>query len=239
MKRFAGHVYSIENFGHDDVLALALEELREIPDSAFDLLENPFEKKLTLHDVKSLPTFLGSAIALLEVPWRDWASKEFGIELIPDMSRHYCSVFKYLPGGFLACHVDAGVHPLNFKRKHAAAILYLGEVDEGGELELWTGQSASLQNPVITEPSMKIKPEHGNIVFLEGNDRSWHAVSECRGEKPRYAITVSYLSNDWSQWHQRQRAFFVPRPNEKWDAETYMLRDLRADEIRYAEAYRT
>ncbi len=133
MERFAGHFYSLQEFDSGDLLNTALEELEEIPDGEFDLLENPFEKKLTLHEVKKLPIFLERVVLTLEIKWRDWLSKEFDIELITDLSRHYCSVFKYLPGGFLACHVDAGVHPLNFKRKHAAAILYLGEVDEGGE----------------------------------------------------------------------------------------------------------
>lgn len=131
-------------------------------------------------------------------------------------------------------------------RKHATAIVYLGEVDEGGELELWAGTSAAhdpaesiRREPTVTGPVVFIKPEHGNVIIFEGNDQSWHAVSECRGEAPRYAITVSYLSQERERWHDRQRAFFAPRPYEKWDEATYKLRDLRADPERYAEVYRT
>ena len=233
MERFTGHLYSVEQF-EGDVLEAALNELVQIPDESFDLLQNPFEKKLTLHDVKSLSLPLEIIIQQLELQWCIWAEDAFGVKLKPDQSRHYCSVFKYLPGGFLSCHVDAGIHPLNGARKHITTILYLGEVDEGGELELWGGYSKAPTGPVIF-----IKPEHGKLVLFENNPVSWHAVSECLGKKPRYVITVSYLSQELEKWHQRQRAYFAPRPMEEWDEEQFKLRDLRADRERFAEVYRT
>lgn len=231
----------VDQFGDDQLLDRALHELQAIPDDRFDLLENPFEKKLVLSPIymEKLPEALEHTVLSLETTWQDRAKKGFDVDLWTDSSRHYCSVFKYLPGGFLSCHVDAGLHPLNHMRKHVTAIVYLGETDDGGELEFWDGETAILPNPKILELKTKIKPEHGKIALFECDDYAWHSVSECLGEKPRYAITVSYLSMETERWHKRERAFFAPRPNEVWSKETYKIRDTRADSEQYSEAYRT
>ncbi len=232
---------TMKKFGDDQVLDRALHELQAIPNDRFDLLKNPFEKKLTLspYHMEKLPEALEHIVLSLETTWQDKAKKEFNVNLWTDSSRHYCSIFKYLPGGFLACHVDAGIHPLNSMRKHVTAILYLGEIDKVGELEFWAGTSAAISHPSVSGLIDIVIPKHGKLLMFECNDFAWHAVSECFGKKPRYAITVSYLSQDVDRWHKRQRAYFIPRPEEQWDTETYQLRDIRADTERYAEVYRT
>ncbi len=239
MEKFEGHKYSIQKFRDSNLLISALSELRNIPDNRYDLLENPFEKKLTLRNVATLPLALEQVVIALEGTWKDWSGAAFGAVLELDYTRHYCSIFKMLPGGFLAAHVDAGIHPIKKVRKHATAILYIGEVDSGGALELWGGENCNSDNPVISEPVFRIEPSHGNIVFFENNDYAWHAVGAYSGERPRYAITVSYMSQEIDRWNKRERAFFAPRPDEVWDNETYKLRNLRADKDRYAEVYRT
>ena len=231
--------WTMETFENDVLLDRALHELQAIPDDRFDLLENPFEKKLVLSDMERLPEALEAVVIALETRWQDWAKVAFRQALWTDSSRNYCSIFKYLPSGFLSCHVDAGIHPLNQLRKHVTTILYLGEVDEGGELEMWAGESAEFDMPRVTKLLETIEPEHGKLIQFECNNFAWHAVRECLGEKPRYAITVSDLSQAVDRWHKRQRAYFVPRPHEVWDEGTFKLRDLRSDPERFAEVYRT
>ena len=61
----------------------------------------------------------------------------------------------------------------------------------------------------------------------------------CPNGEVRIFLTISYLSQDMSFLNKRERAFFVPRPHEKWSKETEMLRLTRADKYNYNKAYRT
>jgi hypothetical protein len=148
-----------------------------------------------------------------------------------------CGVFKYLKGDKLDVHVDAGIHPKVGMRKHVTAVLYLGY--EMAPLEFWEGENCTQDNPKLTRLAASIAPEHGTLVVFENNDYGWHGVPICDNGDWRLVVTVSYLSDALHAFeNKRERAFFVPRPWERWTAEQYEWRNKRADPERYKEVYR-
>lgn len=253
------HVYHVRQFEDRELLDLARGEIERLPAEAWDRYESTFEAKLTLRDKRELPSWVEVILEGLEdnTALEEW-SRVFGIELIADRWRHYTGVFRYLPGDHLGVHVDAGIHPPTGLRKTVTIVLYLGGA---GALELWAGTSCVQEpprimrpdgsgrwfhslsepapEPVVTACINAIAPTLGTMVAFANNDYAWHSAARNDGDTDRIVITVSYLSAEIDRFaNRRQRAFFVPRPDEEWTPETYALRDLRADDHRYAEAYR-
>lgn len=241
MNEDSGHRWIVEDWSPSSVLADTYKAIMQLPEKAFDRYENPFEQKYTLRDKMGKAT--SRLFAELEFAY-PLVSEEFGARLKPDTSRHYAGVFKYMKGDWLNVHVDAGIHPGNGMRKHVTAVLYLGPAT-GGPLELWRGTNCAQADPYVDEaveapgPIAAIQPEHGRLVLFENNDYAWHGMPVYDGDEARVVVTVSYLSNALDAFeNKRQRAYFVPRPDERWTPEMYELRDRRADADHYAEAYR-
>lgn len=226
-------VSQLEGSGLDE----ALVAIKQLPDAYFDRYDNPFEQKLALREKSDLPQDLERLVSQLErliLP----SMRLFNVKLSLDAQRHYMGVFKYLNGDKLDIHVDAGIHPATGMRKHVTAVLYLGE--GGGPLEFWHGESCVGESQKLKSIITQVNPSHGKLVLFENNDHAWHGTPVYRGTEPRIVVTVSYLSKHIARFgNRRQRAFFVPRPYEKWTDETYALRDTRADSKKFAEAYRS
>jgi hypothetical protein len=170
--------------------------------------------------------------------WLEHVSELFGVEVVADRWRHYAGVFRYLPGDHLGVHVDAGIHPASGLRKHVTAVLYFAA--GAGDLELWQGDDCTRgEGPDVYNLIDTIRPGLGTLVLFENNDYAWHGTARNTSDEDRIVLTVSYLSGAIDAFaNKRQRAYFVPRPTEEWDADTYRLRDLRADAEHFAEAYR-
>lgn len=204
----------------------------------YDRYDNPFEQKWTLKDKSLIPV-----LDILEGQ-RALAERLFGTRLYLDEDRHYAGLFKYEQGDRLSVHVDAGIHPLNGKRKHVTALLYLS--NSGGPLEFWSGSAANGEKAKETRSPIfrviqRVYPRAGTFVLFENNDFAWHGAEINDREESRIVATVSFLSDvlegPWFN-NKRTRAFFVPRPDERWTEEMFRLRDTRADPERFAEAYR-
>lgn len=263
MNEAHGQRYVIEQWQNVQQLKLARAEIEHMGIGAFDRYDNPFEAKLILRDKSPRTVGHMSLNAWTEImeelesnDWVERVSVLFGVELVADRWRHYAGVFRYLPGDHLGVHVDAGIHPASGLRKHVTLVLYFGR--GAGDLELWRGSSCDDRNrvwigfearepeplsvasePILHEIIDTISPGLGTIVMFENNDYAWHGTAHNDSDADRLVLTVSYLSGAVDAFaNRRQRAFFVPRPTEEWDAETYRLRDLRADPVRFAEAYR-
>lgn len=238
METLYGHRYHIET-PPSDHMDEALNDILKFEPPLFDRYRNPFEDKLTLRDKWSLPAGLKNLVRQMEGDVERIARLFEVPTLSIDANRHYCGVFKYEKGGRLGVHVDAGIHPKTRLRKHITAVLYLGRARDGS-LELWRGDSCDKKQPKVEGCFQEIRPSHGLQVLFENNDYAWHGMSTYEGEEPRVVVTVSYLSEAINEFsNKRQRAFFVPRPDEPWDEETYRLRDMRADNKQFAEVYRS
>lgn len=225
------HTYIMESLV-DDILAA----VKELPDSDFDELTNPFESKLVVRDKFNLSLVLEAAIRRLE-NMVSAASTMFDIPSLEiDHTRHYAGVFRYPTSGYLSAHVDAGIHPISRKRKHITVLLYLAG---SGDLELWQGENCTLLDPQLFQRVESIAPDKGRVIIFENNDFAWHSAAPNTSDSDRIVLTVSFISNEVNAFlNKRERAFFAPRPTEKWTDEQYELRNKRASTTEYADAYR-
>lgn len=221
----------------DNLANRMLDEVQSLPREAFDRYDNPFERKWTFRDKTALPDDLNFMLGALESSWLHTARELFNDPgLLPDVTRHYVGLFVYDENDHLAVHVDAGIHPITTQRKAATALLYLGQGD--GDLEFWSGSNCTDDNPQVIRLQATIHIAPGMLVLFENDDYAWHGVQRNQGE-PRIVLTASYLTDDLSKFkNNRQRAYFVPRPNERWLAPMIALRDKRADARAFSEAYR-
>lgn len=214
--------------------------IKALSDAAFDELNNPFEQKLILRNKQSvdLPPDIEYLFSWME-DQQSFLSERFSIDLIPDVTRHYAGIFRYRPGDSLAVHVDAGIHPENGLRKHVTLVVYLGDCYSGA-FELWSGESAAEEDPRLFIGSVvPLYPYHGRMLAFVNDDHAWHGARPNLSYTERIVATVSFLSTEVDAFaNKRERAFFVPRPDETWDAETYRLRDLRATNSGVKNVYR-
>lgn len=239
LTELAGHRYAVIEDAVD--VDNARDSIRALPASSWARYDSPFEAKHTLADKGWLVTSwdLKRLFDWLYDDVHDIAEALFGVDLSPDPDGQYTGVFRYGTGDHLGVHVDAGIHPASGLRKHVTAVLYFGG---DGPLELWEGTNAVMfdgaPSRVFTR-AHSIAPNAARLVLFENNDYAWHGTPVNTGTEDRIVATVSYLSGEVDHWeNKRQRAYFVPRPDEPWTAETYALRDLRSDPVRFAEAYR-
>jgi len=92
--------------------------------------------------------------------------------LIPDGTHHGGLMHYYLPGAFLAVHVDANVHPVTKLDRRLNLILYLNKRWEGswgGDLESWHAQKY--------ERVLSISPSSNRCVIFATTPESQHAMS--------------------------------------------------------------
>lgn len=205
-----------------------------LDESQFDQYDNPFENKKVYHSrsnnsLARLVTFLEDQIA--------FAQYEFKMNLVWDKDRYYTGIFKYDSKGKLDVHVDAGIYPNDHNlRKCVTIILYLNDVREGGELQFWSGTSCASEDPKVFAIQKTIKPHKGRLVMFVNDDFAWHGISPC--VEPRSLITVSFMTQYTHLFqNRREKAFFVPKPTEKWSREKLALRDRRANPETAKEVY--
>lgn len=216
-----------------------LEEVQAMPKDLFDRYDNPFEQKWTLRDKTAMPYWTGEMLNAIEQSWIEDAMRIYRDDSLKvDMNRHYAGLFVYDDGDGLGVHVDAGIHPISHLRKLVTVLLYIGHGQS--DLEFWDGtHPMDSHEPQVYRLGTSIHPEHGMLVMFENTDYAWHGVARNHGE-PRIVLTASYLSPDiFRHRNMRQRAYFVPRPNERWMPSTIALRDTRADAEAFHTAYRT
>lgn len=211
-------------------------------DHRFDRYENPFERKWTWRDKHAFPTAVEAVIRNMEDGLLDAAHSLMppDCELSVDHTRHYTGAFVYEHGDYLNVHVDAGIHPASGWRKAVTALVYLSP---GAPLEFWEGDSCVEEEPRLLDAVMTLKPRAGTVVLFANDDWAWHGVPVQLSTDPRALLTVSFLTRFISPAlgfaNKRERAFFVPRPNEDWSTKMYAIRDRRADPEHYHEAYRS
>lgn len=227
---------------HDDFLPLDyhLELVSKLPPLTldyYDRYDNPFERKWVLkrHLANESIPILQNIYHLMERQLQ----RLHPLALL-DPYNHFSALMIYELGDYTKIHVDAGVHPISKFHKYVTAVLYLTEAD----IEFWIGSSCVDPNPtVIAKLDAHLDPRM--MITFNNTDTQWHAVpTVIKG--PRIAITISgvmldtdtELLNPNQYRNQRERAYFIPNPDETWDEATVALRDKRADLDKYHEVYR-
>jgi len=230
----------------DEKLAYEIQqEILNIPEEQWDRYNNPFEQKFTVRDKFNLPSKCMELFTYLESnEFMNHLSEMVGYKLIKDEYRNFWGIHKYNDGDYLDIHVDAGIHPNNKLKKQLTLGFYFStdwKEENSGHLEIWEGTNAGFDNAKIIKCTNRILPKNNTMIFFECNDFSWHGnpspVNIKNGEN-RIFVTLSYLSENQGNLNKKQKAFFVPRPDDKYNEEKDKLRFLRADPEKYKEIYR-
>jgi len=234
-----------DNFLGEDFAKSLQREILDIKKEDWDRYDNPFEQKYTLRDKYNFPPFLVKLFDELTAEnFVNQLSKVVGHKLILDSTRNFWGVHIYEPGDKLDIHVDAGYHPTLKLKKQTTLGIYLSyewKEEYGCALEIWRGDNCAKDDAKIHEKIDSISPIFNRLILFNCNDYAWHGNPEpSRGspESRRIFITISYLSENFSDDNKKVKAFFVPRPNDPEDKEKDRLRFLRADPEKYKEIYR-
>jgi Rps23 Pro-64 3,4-dihydroxylase Tpa1-like proline 4-hydroxylase len=226
-----------DNFLDDEFAKQVQQEILELPDSAFDRYDNPFEQKFTLRDKNAYPPKLQELLSMLTSDeFVEKLSNLTGYKLINDIDRNFWGVHKYKTNDKLDIHLDAGVHPRNGLTKQVTLGIYLSHnwKDEYGcELEVWKGDQTKLECCVE-----KIVPKFNRLIIFTCTPVSWHGnPNPVNSDGTRIFVTCSYLSQH-VQDNKRPKAYFIARPDDPPDPEKDRLRELRAHPIYYKDVYR-
>lgn len=245
LSKFPYPYYKQDDFLNEDFAKNIQQEILNIKKEDWDRYDNPFEQKYTLRDKYNFPPFLVKLFnELTTEDFLNKLSEIVGHKLILDSTRNFWGVHIYEPGDKLDIHVDAGYHPILKLKKQTTLGIYLSyewKEEYGCALEIWRGDNCANDDAKIHEKIDSITPIFNRFIIFNCNDYAWHGNPEpSRGspESRRIFITLSYLSENFSDNNTKVKAFFVPRPNDPEDNEKNRLRFLRADPDKYKEIYR-
>jgi Rps23 Pro-64 3,4-dihydroxylase Tpa1-like proline 4-hydroxylase len=166
-----------------------------------------------------------------------------GYELINDDEKMYWGIHKYGKGDYLDIHVDAGISPITGLKKQVTLGIYLSKNwkdENGGCLELWSGDNAGDEKPKIYEKKIKIVPLFNRLILFTCNDYSWHGNPDpiyCADEETRIFTTVSYMSKNFIDRNIKKKAYFIGRPSDPIDKHKDDLRLLRSDHEKCKQIY--
>jgi len=174
----------------------------------------------------------------------NYLSSIMGYEIKNDVSKNWWGIHKYDDGDHLDIHVDAGLHPQTKQKKQLTLGIYLSKdwkEENGGHLEMWKGENASNNDAKISECCYKILPQFNTLVLFECNDYAWHGNPNpvvCKNGEKRIFVTLSYVSEQYTDLNKKEKAFFVKRPEDPEDEEKDKIRMMRCDPEKYKEVYR-
>ena len=243
IKKIPYPFYYQDSFLPIDIAKGLQEEIMSLPDNSWDRYNNPFEQKYTLRDKYNFPPIAKQLFKELESDsFINHLSNICGHKLSLDSNRNFWGIHKYNNGDRLDIHMDAGLHPLTKQKKQLTFGLYLSynwKETNMCQLEIWKG--SNIANEIsISEKLHSIVPLFNRAVIFTNNDYSWHGNPEpvCESEDSmRIFVTISYLSDNYTDKNKRVKAMFVKRPGDKEDKEKDLLRLLRSDPERYKEVY--
>ena len=219
----------IDDFVDDRMLKKAIQPIKN-PTNYFQWnYSNKFEIKHACNDFEKLPSLLVNLIRELNSnPFVEYLEKITRIpNLIPDPKMRGGGLHIIGRGGLLGVHKDFNYHPdLRLKRK-INLILYLNdewlENEYGGHLELW---SDGMERCV-----KKISPVLNRAVIFDTEESLHGHPVPLSCPKDRYRMSIAtyfYTQLNDDEKVDFKSTYYEKLPNEKWDKETYELRDKRA-----------
>ena len=235
----------IDNILHEEFAKRIKREILNISEEAWDRYDNPLEHKWTLRDKNKMPVECNKLFQILtSKEFTDYLSSIMGYEIYNDSTKNWWGIHKYDDGDSLDIHVDAGLHPKTKQKKQLTLGIYLSEdwkEENGGHLEFWEGENASNNNAKIMKCCDKVLPGFNTLVLFECNDYAWHGNPNpviCKNGEKRIFITLSYVSEQYTDLNKKEKAFFVKRPEDPEDEEKDKIRMLRCNPEKYKEVYR-
>lgn len=235
----------LENVLQENFAKQIQEEILSISDKEWDRYDNPLEHKYTLRNKENLPTECSKLFELLtSAEFTEYLSSIMGYKINNDPTKNWWGIHKYDDGDHLDIHVDAGLHPQTKQKKQLTLGIYLSKdwkEENGGHLEMWKGENSSNNSAKITECVYKILPQFNTLVLFECNDYAWHGNPNpviCKNGEKRIFVTLSYVSEQYTDLNKRVKAFFVKRPEDPEDEEKDKIRMMRCDPEKYKEVYR-
>jgi len=232
--------YVIDNVLNEEFAIKCQEEILNIPSSEWDRYNNVFEQKYTLRDKNKLPTHCHKLFDIFtSKKMIDILSDLTGVKLFNDPTKNWWGIHIFNNGDYLDIHSDAGIHPVTKDKKHLTLGIYLSKEwteKNGGYLEIWNGDSVMSENPKLNSLSSKILPSFNKMVLFTNTVNAWHGSPEpclIEGNEQRIFVTISYLSNDHEDemGNNYEKAYFIARPNDKYNLEKEKMRILRLDPV--------
>jgi Rps23 Pro-64 3,4-dihydroxylase Tpa1-like proline 4-hydroxylase len=222
------------------------QEILDIPKEDWDRYNNLFEQKFTLRDKNKIPENCQNLF--------NWLTSQevitilsdiVGEKLYNDPNKNWWGIHTYENGDYLDIHSDAGNHPITKQKKHVTLGIYLSynwEPENGGHLEIWDGDSVLNNDAKLTNCYTRILPSFNTMVLFTNTINAWHGNPDpvvIKSDEKRIFLTLSYLSEKHidGMENNREKAFFVSRPNDPINIEKDNLRLLRADPEKCKDIY--
>lgn len=228
----------LENALDENFAKKCQNEILNIKSDMWDRYNNPFEQKYTLRDKDNFPINCKELFnQLMSQDILDILSNIVGEKLYNDLNKTWWGIHIYENGDYLDIHSDAGNHPINKMKKHITIGIYLSnnwnEINKG-HLEIWDGDNVLDENPKLNKCVNKILPSFNKMVIFSNTCNAWHGNPEpvnILDDERRIFVTISYLSNQHSNGFEnnREKAYFISRPDDPINIEKDKLRLLRAD----------
>uniref|UniRef100_A0A6C0II92 Prolyl 4-hydroxylase alpha subunit Fe(2+) 2OG dioxygenase domain-containing protein n=1 Tax=viral metagenome TaxID=1070528 RepID=A0A6C0II92_9ZZZZ len=237
----------IEEILNYDFAVNCQDEILNITNDLWDRYDNPFEQKWTLRDKHHLPlncNILFNILTSNEI--LDILSNIVGVKLYNDPNKNWWGIHKYNNGDYLDIHSDAGIHPVTKQKKHVTLGIYLSKnwkEENKGHLELWDGDNIINSDVHIFKCFKQILPTFNKMIMFTNNNNAWHGNPDpviINKDETRIFLTISYLSEKHTDGmeNNREKAFFIKRPEDLDNIEKDTLRFIRADSNKYKEVYR-
>lgn len=230
--------YVLDNILDTDFAKNCQQEILSIPPEMWDRYNNLFEQKYTLRDKNNMPPYCESLFKLLTSDIViNKLSNIVGEKLYNDPTKNWWGIHTYKNGDYLDIHSDAGNHPLTKQKKHITFGIYLSynwTEENGGHLEVWDGESVLNDDAKLIECKNRILPIFNRMIMFTNTVNAWHGNPDpviIKSDEKRIFLTLSYVSekHDDGMENNREKAFFVNRPNDPVNLEKDKLRLLRAD----------
>ena len=237
---------SIEEILPEEFAKKCQQEILNIPNDFWDRYNNPFEQKFTLRDKNNLPE---NCQQLFDVLTSDETinilSNIVGEKLYNDPNKNWWGIHTYKNGDYLDIHSDAGNHPITKQKKHLTFGIYLScnwKEENNGHLEIWDGDNVLNDDAKLFKCYSKILPSFNKMVMFTNKTNAWHGNPDpviINKDEKRIFVTLSYISEKHHEGmeNNREKAFFVNRPNDLINEEKEHLRLLRADPNKCKDVY--
>lgn len=230
-------------------MALTLQnEILSVHPDCWDRYDNPFEQKYTLRNKNEFPDNCKKLFEILTSQTTlNILSNLTGKKIYNDPTKNWWGIHIFKNGDYLDIHSDAGNHPVTKQKKHLTLGIYLSKdwkEENGGKLEVWDGDSVLNDDCKIYKCCNSTLPSFNKMILFTNTINAWHGSPEptiCGDNETRIFLTISYVSEDHENLmaNNREKAFFVPRPNDLPNEEKDKLRFLRANPEKCKDVYKS
>ena len=223
----------IDNFFTDEVAHNIFDGMPGYDDNIDAKYDSAIEKKRTIQNWTKFSKNVYKAMSyLVDRGFTNnlgYLIDDFG--LIADYGLHGGGIHMHQSGDYLNTHLDYDIHPKLDMRRKLNLIIYLNptwQEEWGGNIGLWSHDETTKQPKELVR---SIWPKFNRAVIFDTTQNSWHGVTEgivAPEGQYRKSLALYYLIPTTDIDNKRQRALYVPRPEQKGDDEVMNLIKTRA-----------